>query len=254
MCRLIAIPPMFSKREALDIMLNFEGTNRDGVGFVYVKNNEFVVEKWPKSLSNLIKEETFLLNHLPYNGWTLGHLRHSTHGENTLENTHPHIVKNWAVVHNGVFLEHNIVRLILGNEKFKSQCDSEAAAHLISLIGPEKFSEEISNAGVFLVLNKNGNLCVINTGGRLEIQKLQNKTFLIASDLDYSKYKNCENMHKEGYYFFNKYGFFVRKKEKEIVFKFKKLKTIASITKYKPIVKPYFYDKSYNPYSHIYLG
>ena len=41
MCKLCAIPRSFSREETIKILKHFEGNNTDGIGYSYVKNNQF---------------------------------------------------------------------------------------------------------------------------------------------------------------------------------------------------------------------
>lgn len=215
MCRLASFPPYFPRDKALEILLEFENANTDGVGSVYVKKGEFGVEKCPDSLSNVLKGGYPFLGHMPYNGWTVAHLRAASHGKNTMENTHPFIVGNWAIAHNGIFSEHNIVKLALGDRiKFKGETDTEAAIHLINIAGPKKFAREVTQSGVFLCLNKNGSLYAIKTGfsSDLVLYQRNNGTTLIASELEMESYKRqVESL--IGWYKFNKHGKYVAHRE-----------------------------------------
>ena len=113
MCRLAAFPPMFPRRKALEILANFYAGNEDGTGSVYVKDGKFVVNKWRYRLETVIKRKFPLLDHMPYDGWTLAHLRAASHGKIRKVNTHPFIRGDWAVVHNGIFSEYKIVKAAL---------------------------------------------------------------------------------------------------------------------------------------------
>ena len=113
MCRLAAFPPNFPRKEALKIMLNFESFNTDGTGYTYIENGKFVTKKWPKDFSSLIKSGKPLLDHMPYKGWTIVHLRAASHGANTMENTHPFEIGPWAICHNGIWSDYDVAKLAL---------------------------------------------------------------------------------------------------------------------------------------------
>lgn len=213
MCRIAAFPPRFPRNKALDILANFENRNTDGTGSAYLKDGKFVVEKWAKPFSSVIKNKPFL-GHMPYNdGWTIVHLRAASHGENLKENTHPFIVNNWAFIHNGIWSEHNLVRLALSKQVTMSgQTDSEVAAHFWNVIGPKKFAETVKYGGVFMGLNRNGNLWVAKTSGDLEIKALPDGQILLASELNHEKYENCVDA-LQGWYQYNSRGQYVKHKE-----------------------------------------
>jgi len=213
MCRLAAFPPGFPRKDAIDILKSFENNNTDGTGAAWIKDGEFQVEKYPKSLTKVIRRRRFL-DHMPHNGWTIAHLRAASHGDNKLENTHPFIVNNkWAIVHNGIFSEYKIVKLALSpHVTFLGDTDSEAAAHLIGTVGPKKFSETIDFSGVFLALNIRGDLWAIKTSGDLEIQALTQERVLLASEFDHTAYERSVEGHV-GWYHFSETGQYIRHKK-----------------------------------------
>ena len=115
MCRILAIPPGFSRDEAIRILSDMEAMkNRDGVGYAYLDGKKrFQIVKYPKSLSFVLRKHRPFLTHLPHDGWTLIHLRAASHGSVTMENTHPFEVGDWAVVHNGIWSDHWIASILM---------------------------------------------------------------------------------------------------------------------------------------------
>jgi len=213
MCRIAAFPPGFPRNEAIKILANFEDKNTDGTGSAYVKDGKFVVDKWAKPFSYVIRRKPFL-RHMPYNdGWTIVHLRAASHGGNLKENTHPFIVKNWAFIHNGIWSEHKLVRLAISDQvKMEGDTDSEVAAHFWNIIGPKKFAESVDFSGVFMGLHQSGQLWVAKTSGDLEIKALKHNQVLLASEFNHEKYEGCvEAFH--GWYQFDKNGCYVKHKE-----------------------------------------
>ncbi len=209
MCRLAAFPPGFPRDEALDILKHFENNNTDGTGVAFVKNKQFVVEKYPKALSKVLRKRR-LLDHMPYDGWTIAHLRAANRGEVKAVNTHPFVAGRWCVCHNGTFDEYKVVKLCYGNKtKFEGETDSEAAAHLIMNAGPKGFAETVDMAGVFLALNIRGYLWAIKTSGDLEIQALKKDQLLLASRFDWSKYSGSDEA-QVGWYHFDKEGRYIK--------------------------------------------
>ena len=212
MCRIAAFPSQFPRIEALKILANFENKNTDGTGSAYVKNGQFIIDKWAKPFSLVVKRRPFL-SHMPYDGWTIVHLRAASHGDNTKENTHPFVVGPWSFIHNGIWSEYNLVKLALSRQiKFEGDTDSEVAANLWNIIGPKKFSENIDCGGVFMGLKNNGDLWVVKTSGDLEIKALNKEKVLMASDLDKGIYENTvDALH--GWYHFNNNGEYISHKE-----------------------------------------
>ncbi len=206
MCRLAAFPPNFPRFKALEILLDFEGRNTDGFGSVFVRDNEFVVDKAPKGLSDALKAKHPFLAHMPYNGWTVAHLRAASHGCNAKRNTHPFIVDDMAVVHNGIWSDYTVAKLLLPKGvQLKGETDSEVAAHVINLIGMKKFALNITFGGVFMALHRNGELEVGRTSGDLDVFHRSDKTVLLASDLSMFKYQKKYEADK-GWFKYNKNG------------------------------------------------
>lgn len=213
MCRIAAFPPGFSRDEAIEILANFENKNTDGTGSAYIKDGKFVIEKWARPFSSVIKRKPFL-THMPYNdGWTIVHLRAASHGGNCKENTHPFVVGPWAFIHNGIWSEHKLVRLALSKAvDFEGETDSEVAAHFWNIIGPKKFAESVDFGGVFMGLNIRGDLWVAKTSGDLEIKALPQKQVLLASELSLQNYEGKVDA-LNGWYHFNSKGEYVKHKE-----------------------------------------
>ena len=205
MCRLAAFPPGFSREDALTILGKMEGCNRDGVGSAHVRaDGRFIVFKYPGSLTNLMlqKEGPGFLEHMPYDGWTIAHLRLGTHGVVGQHNTHPFVAGEWCVAHNGIWTAYHTAKLVLGRSvRYLGETDSEVAAHVINVCGPKRFSEE-HDGGVFLALNRNGQLWVIKNGG--SIYRLEhNGATLWATDLsDYPESSYAQ----DGWYHYNRSG------------------------------------------------
>lgn len=216
MCRLAAFPPNYPRDQALEILLAFEKSNVDGVGSVHIKNGKFVVDKHATSLSKLLSKGHNFLGHMEkgWNGWTLAHLRLASHGGVALKNTHPFLIgDDWAFVHNGVWSNYKFVRLALSKSvKFEGETDTEVAGHLWNVIGPKKFAEELDYGGVFMGLNRNGQLQVAKVSGDLEVFHRKNRTILLASELPRQYKRKFES--GKGWYHYDKNGFYLNHKVK----------------------------------------
>jgi len=209
-------PPGFPRNKALEILLAFEKNNTDGVGSAYLKNGGFVIDKYPCSLGKILSKRIPFLEHMPHNGWTIAHLRAASHGNNKKVNTHPFLVGKWAIMHNGIWSEYNVVKLALEKTiKFQGETDSEVAAHLINTAGPLRFMEE-ADGGVFVGLKKNGELHVMKTSttSDLALSPWRNVN-LLASELSFIKYRETEEK-PAGWYKFNADGILVNQKKKKI--------------------------------------
>lgn len=176
MCRLAAFPPGYTKEGANKIMEAYGASNRDGVGIAYAKDGELVVKKWPSSWEALEKRKVDVFAHMPCNSWTIAHVRAATHGEVTVDNTHPFIKGDWAVCHNGIYSGHRVAKALLMemDETFVGQTDSEVGASLIAKFGPKRFLRfTSSHDGTWLALNKDGTLYVMVAGGACDIFKMK---------------------------------------------------------------------------------
>lgn len=210
MCRLAAFPPGFPKAAAIEIMSDMLHNNDDGVGVSYLKGDQFMPIKAPVSLTEALRGRLPLFDHMPYKSWTIAHIRQKTHGDATIVNTHPFIKGKYCVVHNGVYSDHDLVRISLtGTVQFKGDTDSETAAYLIRKLGPRDFAKYISSGGVYLALERNGKLHVVNTEGEVRFAQIQlNKKpggYVISSEF-HGKYSKPSKRFQRGYFLFDELG------------------------------------------------
>lgn len=184
MCRLAAFPPGTSKEYAHEIVGDFLGCNDDGVGTAYLKGKSFVVNKFPYSYTQASREKKPLFDHMPHSGWTIAHVRLATHGQHTYANTHPIIRGDMAVVHNGIFSSHDLVRAALNKAvKWQGETDTEVGAYMLDQLGPQAFYKAMySSSGVWMALHRDGSLSVTKLSGDLEyMAQKDGKVFLASS-------------------------------------------------------------------------
>lgn len=185
MCRLIALPPGTSPDVAHELVTNFVRGNDDGVGEAYVVKGEFKINKYPYSYNEAVTKKDKLFSHMPHDGWTIAHVRLATHGEHTWANTHPFIKGDTAVVHNGTFGMHSLIKAALGTGvKWSGDCDSEVAAYLFNKLGPEEFYKKMyQHYSVYLGLKRDGSLAAVKLGhGDLKVWRTEQDTFILASE------------------------------------------------------------------------
>ena len=184
MCRLAAFPPGTPKEYAHEVVSAFVGGNDDGVGSVYLDKGEFIVKKYPYCYREAVTKKDPLFEHMPYDGWTLAHVRMATHGKNAYENTHPIIRGDLAGVHNGVFSDSKLVRAALHKATvWQGETDTEVGLYMLDQMGPKAFNEVMPSwSGVWIAMHRDGRIFVSKQSGDLENHKMSNNTYCLASE------------------------------------------------------------------------
>ena len=196
MCRLAAFPPGFSKEQAIAILKPFTSWNDDGVGTAYVDAaGRLVVNKAPMVLEKALEAGCKLFDHMPHDGWTIAHLRAASNGETSMVNTHPFVKDDWAFCHNGIWGGYRLAKALIPSLSVDGETDTEVAAALWAHLGPDGFVKAINEGGVYLALERSGQVIVYVTHGDLEYKRLENGTMLIASKLpsDMKKVRDVES-------------------------------------------------------------
>ncbi len=156
----------------------------DSAGTAILTNPSIKVEKVEGSVDNLSHD------HKGEAG--IGHTRWATHGGVNKTNAHPHTdTKNEiAVVHNGIIENYTELRQELGEQKFKSETDTEVIPHLLkkklsNLSLKEALEETISELkGSYAVtaLLETGEMIAFRKDSPLVIG-IQEDSYFVASDI-----------------------------------------------------------------------
>ena len=130
MCGIVGIA---SKKDCINDIISglhsLEYRGYDSAGLAIIKNNKFEHSKDIGKISNL--EKNVKKNKLSGN-IVIAHTRWATHGKPSINNSHPFIKKNCALVHNGIIenYEELIKYYLINKKKLKSDTDSEVIAEI----------------------------------------------------------------------------------------------------------------------------
>jgi glucosamine--fructose-6-phosphate aminotransferase (isomerizing) len=133
-CGIVAyVGPQPARDVVLAGLRRLEYRGYDSAGIAIMDGGLVHVRRKAGALSNL--ELVLEADPLPEGGTGLGHTRWATHGRPTDENAHPQLdcTGALALIHNGVIENHADLRarLIADGHTFRSQTDTEVAAHLL---------------------------------------------------------------------------------------------------------------------------
>jgi glucosamine--fructose-6-phosphate aminotransferase (isomerizing) len=100
----------------------------DSAGVTIIENSKLVTKKTLGKVSDLLTQTKNLDSNI-----AIAHTRWATHGKVCVENAHPHVSENLALVHNGIIENHVLIKqsLIEKGYVFKSETDTETIVHLL---------------------------------------------------------------------------------------------------------------------------
>jgi glucosamine--fructose-6-phosphate aminotransferase (isomerizing) len=141
----------------------------------------------------------------------IGHTRWATHGVPNEANAHPHITDEVAVVHNGIIENFSLLKNQISETgiNFKSETDTEAIAHLITLYiksGMGSYeairatTEDIkgSYALAIIVRSEPNKLYAVRKGSPLAIGSSDSKNYIGSDGYSLGKYCNEVTYLKDG--------------------------------------------------------
>ncbi|MAG11459.1 MAG: glutamine--fructose-6-phosphate transaminase (isomerizing) [Parcubacteria group bacterium] len=142
MCGIIGY---IGSRNAIDVAIHgiadLEPRGYEAAGLAYVQEGKFQIEKRLREGlgSQTVHPSEQLRLWLDHGDATsnmcIGHTRWPSHGDNTLNNAHPHVgfIDRIAVVHNGTISNFHVLREELsGKVPLRSQTDTELVVHLVA--------------------------------------------------------------------------------------------------------------------------
>lgn len=136
MCGIVGIVGKLNAcKSALNVLKNLEYRGYDSAGLAFLQKNNLKTIKALGKLNELKSKFEILEEGIKDVSIAIGHTRWATHGKVILENTHPILSENVAVVHNGIIENHDQIRSELEQKNiiFETSTDTEVIPHLLSV-------------------------------------------------------------------------------------------------------------------------
>ena len=196
------------KDQIFDGLRRLEYRGYDSSGIATISNDQI---NCIKSQGNLDQLQKKLINEDLLGNVGIGHTRWATHGVPNETNAHPHITDEVAVVHNGIIENFSLLKNQISETgiNFKSETDTEAIAHLITLYlksGMGSYeairatTEDIkgSYALAIIVRSEPNKLYAVRKGSPLAIGSSDSKNYIGSDGYSLGNYCNEVTYLKDG--------------------------------------------------------
>ena len=196
------------KDQIFDGLRRLEYRGYDSSGIATIHNDQI---NCIKSQGNLDQLQKKLINEELLGNVGIGHTRWATHGVPNEANAHPHITDEVAVVHNGIIENFSLLKNQISETgiNFKSETDTEAIAHLITLYlksGMGSYeairatTEDIkgSYALAIIVRSEPNKLYAVRKGSPLAIGSSDSKNYIGSDGYSLGNYCNEVTYLKDG--------------------------------------------------------
>ena len=186
--------------------LEYRGYDSSGIATLDGEIINFI-----KSEGNLDQLQKKLDNNDLIGNVGIGHTRWATHGIPNEINAHPHITEEVAVVHNGIIENYISLKnqIIESGIQFKSDTDTEAVSHLITLYLKSGLSsydairatiDDIQGSFALAIIIKSepGKLFAVRKGSPLAIGSADNENYIGSDAYSLGNYVNEVTYLKDG--------------------------------------------------------
>ena len=196
------------KDQILDGLRRLEYRGYDSSGIATISNEQI---NCVKSQGNLDQLQKKLINEELLGNIGIGHTRWATHGVPNELNAHPHFTDEVAVVHNGIIENYTLLKnqIVETGITFKSETDTEAIVHLITLYLKSGMSsyeairattEDIkgSYALAIIIRSEPNKLFAVRKGSPLAIGSSENENYIGSDGYSLGNYCNEVTYMKDG--------------------------------------------------------
>ncbi|MBH15347.1 MAG: glutamine--fructose-6-phosphate transaminase (isomerizing) [Cytophagia bacterium] len=196
------------KDQILDGLRRLEYRGYDSSGIATISNEQI---NCVKSQGNLDQLQKKLINEELLGNIGIGHTRWATHGVPNELNAHPHFTDEVAVVHNGIIENYTLLKnqIVETGITFKSETDTEAIVHLITLYLKSGMSsyeairattEDIkgSYALAIIIRSEPNKLFAVRKGSPLAIGSSESENYIGSDGYSLGNYCNEVTYMKDG--------------------------------------------------------